>query len=126
MGLLAYDPIEAVITVGGDTAGVFPVAIQLNGSNGKALTHVAAIHAYLSKSADGSDISAYGTDTSEFVIGTDGLFVEHITDIAGLLVSEADGDIDVEITVVTTKSAYLVLVMPDGRLVISDLMTYTA
>lgn len=122
----AFEALDAAITVVDNEDGTFAVAIQLKGPSGSDLPYSAAVFAYLAKDAAGATLAVDGTDTTEFVIGTDGLFVELATDISGFLVSEADGDIDVVITVATTKSAYLVLVMPNGRLVISDLMTYTA
>ena len=126
MGKLAFDPVDAVITVVDETTATPDVTIQLVDGAGNDLNESRAIFAYLAKDAAGAEICADGTDTSEFVIKTDGLFVETLADIAGFLVSESDGDIDVTITIVTTKQAYLVLVMPDGRLVISDKMSYTA
>lgn len=42
------------------------------------------------------------------------------------LVSEADGDIDVVITHVGAKSLYLALVLPDGTLKVSDVITFAA
>lgn len=88
-----------------------------------------AVFFYLSKDSDGSTICVDATDTTSVTIGTDGLFPEiagYATAVSGHLVSEADGDIDVTIVVLTTKTVYLVLVMPDGQLVISSIMTYTA
>lgn len=124
--LLAYKPMDATITVGTPTAGAFPVLVQLIGANGKDLAHCGAIFAYLSKNSDGSTIAAHATDTNGFVILTDGLQVPVVASIASYLVSEDDGDIGLTITIITTKTAYLVIVLPNGRLVISTIMTYTA
>jgi len=126
MGKLAFDPVDAEMTVTDGTTETPDVSIQLVDGAGNALNESRAVFAYLAKDAAGAEICADGTDTSDFVIKTNGLFVETLADIAGWLVSESDGVIDVTITIVTTKQAYLVLVMPDGRLVISDVMTYTA
>ena len=43
-----------------------------------------------------------------------------------LLVSEADGDIDINITESGTDTFYLVLVMPNGKLIVSDAITFAA
>lgn len=126
MGKFAFDPVDAVITVADADTATPDITIQLVDGAGNDLNECRAVFAYLSKNSDGSTICADTTDTTEFVIGTDGLFVETIEDIAGWLVSESDGDIDVTITVVDGKTAYLVLVMPDGRLVISDVMTWAS
>jgi len=129
MQMLAYDVVDAVITVGTPTAGSFPVAIQLKNAQGGDLTHCAGVFFYLSKNSDGSTICLDGTDTTSVTIGTDGLFPEiagYATAVCGHVISEDDGDIDMTIVVLTTKTVYLVLVMPNGQLVISSIMTYTA
>lgn len=122
-----------VALIGGATIGItdnedgtFSIAVQLNDSGGNALATHGAVFAYLSKDANGDTVCADGTDTSEFIIGTDGLYLETIADIAGWFISEADGDIDMTVTVITTKKAYLVIVLPDGRLVVGAEMAYTA
>ena len=57
--------------------------------------------------------------------GTDGVVVaETRADVAGIVTSEADGDIDFTVTVLSGKVAYLIMVLPDGRLVASDVLTY--
>ena len=122
----AYDSMNAAIVVGTPTAGAFPVAIQLSGPSSKDLVVCGGIFAYLSKSADGSDIAVHATDTNGFAIDTDGLQVPVVANIASYLISESDGDIDLTITILTTKTAYLVVVLPNGKLVISSIMTYTA
>jgi len=43
-----------------------------------------------------------------------------------LLVSESDGDIDIDFTESgASLECYLVLVMPDGSLVVSDIVSFT-
>jgi hypothetical protein len=129
MQMLAYDVVDATITVGTPTAGSFPVAIQLKNAQGGDLDHCAGVFFYLSKNSDGSTICLDGTDTTSVTIGTDGLFPEiagYATAVCGHVISESDGDIDMTIVVLTTKTVYLVLVMPNGQLVISAIMTYTA
>ncbi|MDV2988567.1 MAG: hypothetical protein P3T54_00175 [Dehalogenimonas sp.] len=123
---LAYDIVDATITVGTHDTGAFPVTIQLKNAQGGDLNHSRAVAFYLSKDSDGSSIAADTTDTTEIAILTDGLLVENVTDISGWLISEADGDIGLTITVADGKTAYLVLIMPDGQLVISDVMTWAS
>jgi len=40
------------------------------------------------------------------------------------VISEADGDIDVDITDSGTPTMYLVLVLPNGKLAVSDAITF--
>ena len=61
-------------------------------------------------------MAADGTDTTEIAIGTDGtILYEPVTDIAAYCVSETDGDLDLEITVVDKKTVYFNVVMPNGE-----------
>ncbi len=119
---------DAEITVTQGAAGAFTCAVQLLGPNGEALTASAGVFAYISKNSDGSTIATDQTDISSLAAGTDGLMVEAAgssTAVSGHFISESDGDIDIVVTVLSGKTAYLVLVMPDGSLVISDAMTYS-
>ena len=131
--LLAYQPIDAEITVGTEAADVINVAIQLLGGNGKAMTQRASIIAYISADANGDTISA--TEHSGAVaIGTDGLLIPVLTGAAAAekaktifqLISEADGDIDINITEAGALTRYLVLVLPSGKLVVSAAITHAA
>jgi len=127
--LLAYQPVDAEITVGAPTAGSFPVAVQLLGPSGKVLKAPACVFCYLAKDAEGKTICVDGTDTTSLDAGTDGLMVEtagYATAVSGHFVSEDDGDIDITAIVLTTRTMYLVVVLPSGKLVISTIMTYTA
>ena len=56
--------------------------------------------------------------------GTDGLLLEWTNNVSGLVISEADGDIDVTLTDTGTPTFYLVLVLPNGRLVVSPAITF--
>lgn len=116
---------SATMTVGAeDGSSVINVAIQLTDFFGDDLATVAACHAYLSDNADGSTIgSAHSTSPA---IGSDGLALVLVTDLVWLLVSEADGDIDIDFTDSGAQTVYLVLVMPNGTLVISDAITHAA
>lgn len=127
MSIRALNDISATITVGADTTGAFPVSVQLTGPTGKDLRESMVVQYYLSTDSAGDTLSTDGTDTSDITIGTDGTIIaETRADVAGVVKSEADGDIDFVVTVITTKQAYLVIVLPDGEIVISTVMAYTA
>ena len=129
----AYTALDAVITVGSEVADAIIVTIQLKGPSGTDLKARASILAYLSDDAYGDSVVA--TEPSGAVaIGTDGLLIPILTGVSASelsktifqLTSEADGDIDISITEAGAKTLYLVLVMPDGRLVVSDAITFAA
>lgn len=125
-------PREAVITVGAEDANVINVAIQLNDGYDNAAAVRGSVMAYLSDDSNGDDLAATAPDGG-WAIGTDGVLIPLASDDGSVivpnktaqLVSEADGDIDIDIThAAGAKTVYLVLVMPDGRLVVSGAITF--
>ena len=116
----AYD---AVITVGTLSGDVYPINIQLKDFEGKDLTVPAAIHAYITSDSSGLDPADCTTDLHTTSEG-DGAVLILLTLYHYLLISEADGDIDVDFEDDGTDDRYLVLVMPNGKLVVSGVLTY--
>jgi len=115
---------DATITVGSEAADSIAVTIQLEDAAGEDLAASAALFAYISDNADGSTVASTAPDT--IAIGTDGLLIELVSKKAFMLVSEADGDIDLAIGENGADTWYLALVMPNGSLVISDAITFAA
>jgi hypothetical protein len=108
---------DAVITVAAENTNVVAVAIQLKDSGGADLRVRGTCFAYLSDDANGDSVVATAPDT--VAIGTDGLAIPLVAGKCFMLTSEADGDIDLNITEDAAKTCYLVLVMPSGKRVIS-------
>jgi len=129
----AYTALDAEFTIGDEAADAINVAIQLKGPSSTDLQARASVLAYLSDDAYGDSVVA--TEPSGAVaIGTDGLLIPILTGASAAelaksifqLTSESDGDIDIDITEAGAKTLYLVLVMPDGRLVVSDAIAFAA
>lgn len=117
-------PADATFTIGTEAANVINVAVQLKDGAGDDIATRAAVQFYLSDDADGDTIVAAATSLA---IGTDGVAIENISNSAGLLISEADGDIDINIGDASGAATYyLVLVMPSGELVVSSAITFAA
>jgi hypothetical protein len=117
---------SASYTIGAEGANAITVNIQLKDFLGKDLARRNAVMAYLSNDANGDTIEAASAGLS-VAAGTDGLVIELATDNHFMLVSESDGDIDVVVTETTgANSIYLILVMPDGHLVPSGVLTFAA
>lgn len=116
----------ATITVGAETGGnTINVSIQLLNGVGGERSERTAVLAYLSDDANGDSIA--GTAPSGGVaIGTDGLAIPLVADKAFLLVSEADGDIDLDIVEAAGDTWYLILVNPNGDLLASGAITFAA
>lgn len=120
---LEMKPVTAVFTVGTEATNVINVAIQLNDQEGKALSEVTALDFYLADDAAGLTPSSTAP-TGGIAIGTDGALIESVANLSGTMVSEADGDIDIDITDTGTPTFYLVVRLPQGGLAISDAITF--
>lgn len=122
IGDLAGVVASATFVVGAEAANVINVAIQLNDYKGEPISWVAALPWYLSSDAAGQTIPS--APSGGIAIGTDGTLIEWAANLSGLVISEADGDIDVDITDTGTPTFYLHLVLPDGRLASSGAITF--
>jgi hypothetical protein len=122
---VANSPFEVGFTVGAEATNVINVAIQLSDNNSAELTARACVYAYLSDDANGDTIA--GTAPSGGVaIGTDGVADPVTADKSFMLISESDGDIDLDITETGADTWYLVVVDPLGKLHVSDAITFAA
>ena len=113
----------ATFTIGTEADNVINVAIQLLDGAGNEMAQRSGIMAYLSDDANGDSITGTGP-SSESAIGTDGVLGILLAKKIYFLVSESDGDIDIDITETGDTTWYLVLVMPDGHLVVSDAIDF--
>lgn len=111
------------IVVGAEGGNAINVAIQLKDSAGADLAVRGSVLAYLSDDANGDSIAATAPD-GNVAIGADGLLIPVVADKCFQLVSEDDGDIDIDIGESGADTWYLILVMPDGKLVASDAITF--
>ena len=115
----AYD---ANIVVGVETATV-DITIQLVDFAGDALKEAASILCYVSSDADGL---TYGDFDSMDTTGDGaGDCLEVVADIVWLLISEEDGTIAVTADGSGGDTMYLNLIMPNGKIVHSDIITFT-
>ena len=118
----------AVFTVGAEAASVINVGIQLNDAAGTAMATASAVRLYLADDAAGLDVATTPPDTT-LAIGTDGSLSPSGDDslIDMLAISEADGDIDINITnLAGTPTFYMVAVLPNGKLNVSAAITFTS
>lgn len=110
-------------TIGAEAGNEITVAIQLKDSAGDDLAVRASVLAYLSDDANGDSLAGTAPDGG-VVIGADGLAIPLVAGKVFQLTSEADGDIDLVVGESGADTWYLVLVMPDGRLVPSGAITF--
>lgn len=116
---------DVVITVGAEAADVINVAIQLNDPEGKALEEVGVVDWYFAADAAGLTPLTVAHDGGT-AIGADGALIEVVANLSGKMISEADGDIDIDIEDAGAFTSYLVIILPCGGLVISDVITHAA
>lgn len=114
----AYD---AVITLVSSDPAV--ITIQLKDYAGNDLTVPASVMAWISSTATGIDPSAVSSELALTGSG-DGAVLIHLTHYLYQLISEADGDIAVTITDTGTTAQYLTLLMPNGKLVVSEHLVF--
>lgn len=113
----------ASFVIGAEAANVINVGIQFK--DGVQDSIRACVMCYLSSDANGDSVVA--TAPTTVAIGTDGLLIPLVAGKAFMCTSEADGDVDINITLSAGAATYyLVLVMPDGGLVVSGAITFAA
>lgn len=118
-------PAAATITVGAEGSDTINAAIQLKDIDSADLTNRAAVKAYLSADQYGDSIIT-SAPTGGVAIGTDGLLIPIVADKFFELVSESDGDIDIDIEDTGTPTMYLVIILPNGKLVVSSAITFAS
>lgn len=99
------------------------VTIQLKDYAGNDLTVPASVMAWISSTATGIDPSGVSSELALTGSG-DGAVLIHLTHYLYQLISEADGDIAVTITDTGTTAQYLTLLMPNGKLVVSQHLVF--
>ena len=116
-------PFDVDFTIGSEAGNVINVGLQLNDAGGTALATRASVFAYLSDDANGDSLAGTAPDGG-WAIGTDGLLMSVEANKSAMLVSEADGDIDINITESGADTWYLVVVLPNGLLTASGAITF--
>lgn len=117
-------PYDVSWTVGTESGNAVTVAAQLKDFAGNDLTVPASLLMYLASDSAGLNIKA-STVTTETAIGTDGSLGVLLAGQVYQVTSEADGDIDIVITDTSADTYYVVLVMPNGKLEVSTVATFT-
>lgn len=115
----------ATIVVGADAGTTVAVTIQFTDAAGADMATPVCVPWYYSTDAAGLDAMTTAHDGGT-AIGSDGSLIESVANLSGLMISEADGDVDIIATDAGAFTSFLVLVMPNGSLVISAVMTHDA
>ena len=123
LNVLDGAPFGATFVIGAEGGDVINVGIQLVDADAVALAIRGSVQAYMSDDAAGDSIAAAAA-SANVAIGTDGLCMHLITDKLFQLTSESDGDIDLNIGEAGAATWYLILIMPNGKLVASGAITF--
>ena len=116
---------DVSFTVGAEAANSINVAIQLKNGVGGNRSERTCVFAYLSDDANGDSLAGTAP-AGNVAIGTDGVLIPVVADKAFMLVSEADGDIDLDIGESGADTWYLVVRLPNGDLKVSGAITFAA
>lgn len=116
--------VDASITVGAEVTNVRAITIQLKDSNGADMAERTMINAHVMADANGDAFATTGGSTG-IAIGTDGALLAVVAKKSFILVSEADGDIDLTWTDTGTEVCFLHLELPNGQRVVSAALTNT-
>ncbi|KQS84131.1 hypothetical protein [Rhizobium sp. Leaf386] len=114
----------ATITVGAENTNVRAIAIQLKDGQGNDLAVRASVEIAVFADANGDAFVATGGSTG-IAVGTDGALLPIVGKKLFRAVSEADGDIDLTWTDTGTEAAYLGVILPSGKVIISAALTNT-
>lgn len=123
---LGVVPIAASVqlAVGTESGTVINVTGQVVDVAGNALREDTNLLFYLSNDAAGQALITTAHD-SGFAIGTDGtIIVEFTANKCGWLITEADGDFDIDFDESGALTAYLQISLPSGRRVASVAITH--
>lgn len=113
----------ATFTIGTESTNVINVAVQLQDDAGNDIAFKGVVEFWLSSDSDGDTLAA-AADT--LAIGSDGtILVEYTSNILGKVVSEADGDIDINITDSESVTYYLNVGLPTGKYVTSTAIAFS-
>lgn len=124
----ARQPIDVSFTAAAQSGNGITIAVQLKYPSGQNVAERHGMLFYISDNANGDTQAAPANGTDITIAGgTDGLWVETLSNQAGWGISEADGDIDIALTKVSTgaETVYLVAILPDGRVRASSAITFT-
>ena len=116
----------ATFAIGTQAVQSRTVSVTLKTAAGAAISHAGVVDVYLSDASTGLDIAATAP-SGGVAIGSAGKVLAAIT--AGKLikvVTNATGGVDLILTENTAKSFYICIVLPNGRIIVSSAIAFTA
>lgn len=114
--------VDASITVGAEAGDARAITIQLKDANGNALDYAETVDIIMLLNAGGTDFVATGGSTG-IAIGASGKLQTVIAKKRFTAISTTAGVIALTWTDTGTEAAFLGLVLPSGRMIISAALT---
>ena len=127
----ARDVGGASFAIGTEGTNAITTSIQLLDTEGRAMQKRCSLRGYISSDANGDVIEAVSA-TLTITLGTDGvIMLGGAANVVGhhdfQIVSESDGDMDLIITQTSgADTHYIVLILPNGDLVVSPAIVFAA
>lgn len=115
---------DATITVAAEDTNVRAITIQLKKKDGTDCDAVQNVMIVVYASAAMTAFATTGGSTG-IAIGTDGALLALVAKKLFLATSEADGDIDLTWTDTGTESVAVAVILPNGKVVVSDAFANT-
>ena len=113
-------------TIGTEAADVIRVTAALKRPRvGLGVGKRLAVVAYLSTDAEGDNITSSAPDGG-VVVGNKGVVIPLVAGKAFQLITNASGEVNIDITESTAKTFYLIIVLPTGETVASGAITFAA
>lgn len=113
---------QSSATVGTEAATVINVAVQFNTALGAACAEKVTALVWFTDDAAGDTAASTAIDT--VAVGTDGSAIEVVAGKVYICTSEADGDLDLDLTQDAADTLYMQMCDPDGRRFTSDAITW--
>ena len=116
---------SATFTIGTEETDVITVTVQLKDSAGSNLAFAAGVVAYLSDNSDGSTLISVA-HSGGWAITTAGLKIDIQANKAANFITNSTGAFTFTVTESGSKTAYLAVVLPSGKLSVSSAITHAA
>lgn len=114
---------DVAFTIAAEDNDTINVSLQFKSETGKNITQRVCVRAYIASS---NSTLAVATPPTTVAIGTNGVCIEPVSNSYMELITTAAGVVDITIGKSGAATYYLVVVMPDGSLKVSDAITFAA
>jgi len=118
------DAVDATITVGAENTNVRAITVQFKDAAGANMDALVRCELHVLLNSTGSDFVATGGSTG-IAAGADGKILATVAKKIFKAISDTTGKITLTWTDTGTEAAYLGVLLPNGRMVISSALTNT-